>query len=114
MISRWLYCKPDHTSMPHSSGGYDMTRSPRTRRPAFFNVGCLLLPTAAAAFKSQHHDEITRTVLSADDLSRTIGNETFKFQPDAISQVAGADTGQDAGWCLFGSPSPPFSDSANH
>jgi hypothetical protein len=76
---------------------------------------CLVvLPSTSFAFKSRHHDEITRTVLASDAVKRTIGGIEYEFQPRSINEVAVANVNQDNGWCVFGSPSPPFSVSANH
>jgi hypothetical protein len=66
------------------------------------------------AFKPRYHDEFTRQALR--DITRTIDGHTLRFTPRAIQQIVDHNKNQDDGWCLppFGSPSPPFSISANH
>ncbi len=66
------------------------------------------------AFKPRYHDEFTRQALR--DITRTIDGHTLKFTARAIQQIVDNNKNQDDGWCLppFGSPSPPFSISANH
>ena len=64
------------------------------------------------AFKPRYHGDFTRQVLG--EISRTIEGHTLRFSPRAISQIVDNNRNQDDGWCLTGSPSPPFSVSANH
>jgi hypothetical protein len=73
----------------------------------------LSIPTLFA-FKPRYHDEFTRNALR--DITRTIDGHTLRFTARAIQQIVDANKNQDDGWCLppFGSPSPPFSISANH
>jgi hypothetical protein len=66
------------------------------------------------AFKPRYHDEFTRNALR--DITRTIDGHTLRFTARAIQQIVDNNKNQDDGWCVpgFGSPSPPFSVSANH
>jgi hypothetical protein len=74
----------------------------------------LLAVPPLLAFKPRYHDEFTRRALR--DITRTIDGHTLRFTARAIQQIVDNNKNQDDGWCLppFGSPSPPFSISANH
>ena len=74
----------------------------------------LLAVSPSLAFKPKYHDEFTRQALR--DITRTIDGHTLRFTAKAIQQIVDDNKNQDNGWCLppFGSPSPPFSISANH
>src|SRR2546426_12347036 len=64
------------------------------------------------AFKPRYHGDITRQILRG--VSRTIDGHTLRFTSRAIDQIVENNTNQDNGWCITGSPSPPFSVSGNH
>ena len=74
----------------------------------------LLAVPPILAFKPRYHDDFTRRALR--DITRTIDGHTLRFTARAIQQIVDNNKNQDDGWCLppFGSPSPPFSISANH
>lgn len=77
-------------------------------------VWILLAAPSLFAFKPRYHDDFTRQALR--DITRTIDGHTLKFTARAIQQIVDNNKNQDDGWCVpgFGSPSPPFSVSANH
>lgn len=85
-----------------------------TRRCLALLLWIVLAVPPLVAFKPRYHDEFTRNALR--DITRTIDGHTLKFTARAIQQIVDNNKNQDDGWCLppFGSPSPPFSVSANH
>ena len=78
-------------------------------RGALFTAVCgwiFLSVSPTQAFKPRYHGDFTRQVLG--EISRTIEGHTLRFSPRAISQIVDNNRNQDDGWCLTGSPSPPF------
>lgn len=90
------------------------TSSRRARLLLAMCAWMLLAVPPAFAFKPRFHDQFTRETLR--DITRTIDGHTLRFTAKAIQQIVDDNKNQDNGWCLppFGSPSPPFSISANH
>ncbi|OLC81893.1 MAG: hypothetical protein AUH72_08220 [Acidobacteria bacterium 13_1_40CM_4_65_8] len=87
----------------------------RACRRAIVTAVCgwiLLSVQPSLAFKPRYHGDFTRQVLG--DITRTIEGHTLRFTARAIEQIITNNQNQDDGWCLVGSPSPPFSVSANH
>src|SRR2546427_6325080 len=78
---------------------------------AFFGWIFLSGPPSLAS-KPRSHGDITRQILRG--VSRTIDGHTLRFTSRAIDQIVENNTNQDNGWCMTGSPSPPFSVSGNH
>ncbi len=72
----------------------------------------LFAVSPSLAFKPEYHDDFTREALS--QITRTIEGHTLRFTEKATQQIVDDNKNQDNGWCIFGTPSPPFSVSANH